>query len=99
ILMAPAMSTDLKERIIEWYFEGRMTYRQIATLTNCSIGHVSNVISTFRTFGEVNNPYSLRTGRPSLFEETDIHYVSTLLDANPVLYLDEIQARLADVRN
>ena len=46
ILIMPAeMSVDLKQRIIDWYLVDQYTYRQIAGLADCSIGHVSNVMS------------------------------------------------------
>ena len=46
-----------------------------------------------------NNLFSSRTGRPSAVEDADIEYISNLLEANPVLYLDELQSRLLSVRN
>ncbi|KAF8958306.1 hypothetical protein BDZ97DRAFT_1587706, partial [Flammula alnicola] len=58
---------------------------------NCSIGLVSKVFHNFREHGQVNNPFTKHTGRPSTVEDGDIEYISALLDVNPVLYLDEIQ--------
>jgi transposase len=42
--MPAEMSVDLKQRIIDWYLVDQYTYRQIAGLADCSIGHVSNVM-------------------------------------------------------
>jgi len=97
--MAAAMSVDLKERIVAWYLQDGLTYRDITKLADCSIGHVSNVMSNFRNFGQVNNPFSCRTGRPSVIQAGDITYISSLLSANPTLYLDELQTRLSTTRD
>jgi transposase len=99
IIMPAEMSVDLKRRIIDWYLVDQYTYCQIAGLADCSIGHVSNVMRNFREFGQVKNPFSSRTGRPSQIEEGDIMYLHALLEANPALYLDELQTRLLSVQN
>jgi hypothetical protein len=52
----------------------------------------------FREFDQVKNPFSSRTGRPSQIEG-DISYLHALLEANPALYLDELQTRMLSVRN
>jgi len=97
--MTPSLSNDLKLRMVAWYFEDGLTYRQICEQANCSIGLVSKVIRNFQEHGEVNNPFAKRTGRPPRLEDGDIEYISALLDANPVLYLDEIQRRMESTRN
>jgi transposase len=97
--MPAEMSVDLKQRIIDWYLVDQYTYHQIAGLADCSIGHVSNVMKNFREFGQVKNPFSCRTGRPSQIEEGDILYLHALLEANPALYLDKLQTHLLSVRN
>ena len=92
------MSVDLKQHIIDWYLVDQYTYRQIAELASCSIGHVSNVMRNFGEFAQVKNPFSSHTGCPSQIEEGDI-YLNTLLAANPALYLDELQTHLLSVHN
>jgi hypothetical protein len=47
----------------------------------------------------VKNPFSSRTGHPSQVKTGDIVYLHALLEANPALYLDELQTRLLSVRN
>ena len=47
----------------------------------------------------MNNPFTKRTGRPSAIDDGDIEYISALLEANPLLYLDEIQRRLEATRH
>ena len=39
------------------------------------------------------------TGHPSAIRDGDIKYISSLLTANPALYLDELQTQLATIRN
>jgi transposase len=97
--MAPEMSVDLKERIVSWYLNDQLTYREISVRADCSIGHISNVMRNHRDFGQVNNPFSSHTGHPSAVEDADIEYIYNLLEANPVLYLDELQSQLLSVRN
>ena len=73
ILNMPAeMSVDLKQCIVDWYLVDQYTYRQIAELASCSIGHVSNVMRNFQEFAQVKNPFSSYTGHPSQVEEGDI---------------------------
>ncbi|KAF8959397.1 hypothetical protein BDZ97DRAFT_1667184, partial [Flammula alnicola] len=74
---------------------------QIYEQANCSIGLVFKVFHNFRAHGQVNNPFTKCTGRPRLLtsHHRDIEYISALLDANPVLYLDEIQRRMEATRN
>ena len=69
---------------------GLVPYRKFADLADCSMGHVSNVMRNFQEFGQVKNPFSSCIGQdPSEFKERDIVYLHALLEANPVLYLDD----------
>ena len=97
--MPPALSKDLKERIVSWYYDDGQTMEQIATLASVSIGLVSNVISLYRNCGQVIAPDTLKNGRPSYLSVGDMSYLQAIVEANPSLYLDEIQERLATNRN
>ena len=97
--MMPSLSHDLKRRMVAWYFEEGLTYRAICEWAQCSIRLVSKVLHNFREHGEVTNPFTKRTGRPSMIEDADIEYISALLDANPLLYLNEIQRQMTAARN
>jgi len=97
--MPASLSDDLKKLIVTCYFEEGLTYREIKDRAQCSIGLVSKVLHNYEDFGQIINPFSKRTGRPSMIEDRDIKYISSLLDANPVLYLDELQQRLHSARN
>ena len=94
LTMTPALSDDLKIRIVSWYFEEGLTYREIRDRANCSIGLISKVMSNYSAHGQVTNPFSKQTGRPTKIQDGDVEYISSLIEANPVLYLDEIQHQL-----
>jgi hypothetical protein len=51
------------------------------------------------TFGQIQNPFTCQSGHPSTVTAADIKYLHSLLDTNPVLYLDELQTCLATVHN
>jgi len=71
---------------------------QIRDLSGCSLGLVYNVIWNYHDFGSVINPFAHHIGHPSSLSEDDLTFISSLLEANPFFYLDEIQQRLLDVR-
>ncbi|KAJ7936510.1 hypothetical protein B0H13DRAFT_1582058, partial [Mycena leptocephala] len=99
--MPSEISADLKERIVKWYLdpEKEYTMRDIAALADVSLGLVSKTINLYMEHGQVNNPFSRRTGRPRTMDAGDIAYIEAILHANPTLYLDEIQSKLASVRH
>jgi transposase len=97
--MTRALSTDLKQRIINWYLNDGMDMEEITDLASVSIGLVSNVVSLYCQYGQVSNPFGHRPGHPSYLNADDILYTETILQANPGLYLDEIQENLAVVCN
>ena len=59
------LSIDLKERIVKWYFEDGLTYRDIRDQARVSLGLISNTIRNFQEFdGQVVNPFRQRYGTP-----------------------------------
>jgi len=96
--MAPRLSDDLKERIVQWYYEDLKTMEEIRDLSRCSIGLVYNVIRNYRDFGQVRNPFSRRIGGPRTLTDEDLSFLNSLINANPSLYLDEMQQKLSDIR-
>jgi len=96
--MTPAISDDLKIRIVSWYFDEGLNYREIRDRAKCSTGLISKVIHNYCSYGQVTNPFSKRTGRVSKNQDGAVEYISSLIEANPVLYLDEIQRRLLSMR-
>jgi len=71
---------------------------EIRDLSRCSIGLVYKVINNYREFGQVVNPFTRRAGQPPILSNEDIIFLTTILEANPSLYLDELQQKLYDVR-
>lgn len=96
--MTPYLSTDLKERIVKWYFDDEMYMREIATLADCSVSLVSKVIINYCEYGQVIDPFRCRSGRPKQLDNEDMLYLEELAKASPSLFLDEAQAKLESVR-
>lgn len=97
--MVAALAEDLKTRFIPWYFDEGLTMKQIATRAQCSISTVWVTIDNYRRYGQVTNPYGSRLGRECILDYADAAYVRHLVDANPSIYLDELQEKLAVMRN
>jgi len=97
--MGRAISEDLKRRIVLMYETDGLTMEVISERLHVSVGLISKVVHLHRLYGQVTDPFSHRTGCPSVLENDDLQFISTILDANPGLYLDEIQDKLANVRN
>ena len=98
--MPPPLSVDLKERIVKWYFEDGMTYQDICDQGRVSLGFVSNIIHNFREFNrQVNNPFQCYTGWPSYLNNEDMAFIESTLEANPSIYLDELQKKLEGTQN
>ncbi|KAJ7442060.1 hypothetical protein B0H11DRAFT_1663362, partial [Mycena galericulata] len=102
--MAPEISLELKELIVKWYNDpdDERTMQQIADLADVSIGLVSKTINLHRTYGQVTNPFGRRPGHPygsSTLNDGDLAYLTEILRVNNTLYLDELQSKLATVRD
>jgi transposase len=91
------VSDDLKECIIRWYYIDMITMEEIRDHAKCSIGLIYNVIRNYRDFGQVRNPFALCTGWPCTLTDEDLIFLNALLEANPSLYLDELQQKLFDI--
>jgi transposase len=94
--MAPHTSTEMRERIVIWHTELGKSNVEIAALAGCSERTVRDILRLHREFGAVRNPFC---GGPRSLATGDLNYISSLLAANPCLYLDELQDRLATVRD
>jgi len=86
--MPPALSVDIKKRIVELRHRG-LDIRDIATQMKVSVG---GVCKTFHTYEECD-PSKKRTGRPQILDDDDAWYLKSLLESNPVLYLDQIKKK------
>ena len=79
------ISNDLKERIVLWYYTDKKTMEEVRDLSRCSIGLISNVLRNYQEYGEVQNPFTRKAGRPCILNDDDISFIQTLINANPSL--------------
>ena len=96
--LAMTLSEDLKERVLRLYSSGDMPMREVAELLNISLGSVHNVVSCHQRFGQVNDPRPRLYGRHRILVNDDIHFIHEVIRAQPSIYLDEIQHKLATIR-
>ena len=95
--MTPALSIDIKRRIVQLRQEG-LTLRDIAGRLKVSIGVVHKTLEIYEEYGEYADPSKKRTGRPQILDDDDKWYLKSLLESNPSIYLDEIKQKLEAVR-
>lgn len=72
---------------------------EIAMLASCSKRTVYSILALYHKYGQVNNPHACPCGCPHILDIGVLNYISSLLDANPTLYLDEIQEKLLEIHN
>lgn len=94
----PQLSEQLRERIIAWRFTDRKEVSEIAQLAGCSERSIYNVLRMYREYGHTSNHHARTRARPRALDIGDVNYIVSLLDANPALYLDELQALLEENR-
>jgi len=92
--MAPHLSKDLHNRVVKWWMERGMTYRELAIMAGCSIGMIYTILDYHYTYGQSTNPLSEHTGWPCLLDAGDSIFLDQLLEREPMLYLDEIWRKL-----
>ena len=97
--MAPQITQQLHEQIIFWQYQEYKTVSKISSLIGCTEKTVLNILHLYRNFGQVNNLYKHERGRPRVINTGDMNYISSILEANPTLYVDEIQQRLFEARD
>jgi len=94
--MAPVLSKDLRDRVVEWRIQNNWSYRKLADMAGCSIGTIANILMYHRVYGTSTNPFRRHPGRPRMLDQEDHAYIDTLLDREPTIYLDEIQDKLME---
>ena len=97
--MAPNLSTEMLHNIVTWNNDLQKSPSECAALAKCSIRTVYEVLRINREFGGVHNPFATVRGGNRLMNTGDINYLASVLEANPTLYLDELQDRLLQYRN
>jgi transposase len=96
--MAPHLSQEMRNAIVRWKFVLGKSDEEMAALAGCSEHTVREVIRLHNEFGVVSNPIARLRGRTRALSTEDINYIASILDANPTLYLDEIQDQLSEYR-
>ncbi|KAJ3497410.1 hypothetical protein NLJ89_g10351 [Agrocybe chaxingu] len=97
--MAPHLSKEMHERMVVWSQDLGKDNEEIAELAGCSERTVREVLCLNREFGVPHNLNAQPRGGTRILNSGDIDYISSILDANPTLYLDEIQSKLLFYRN
>lgn len=93
------MPKALREQIVVWKHEMGKSTVEIAELAGCCERTVRNILRYERDYGLVSNPHAQAHTRLRLLDSRDTDYIRSLLQAQPILYLDEIQAALLEYRD
>ena len=97
--MVPHTTNEMRECMVAWHSELGKSDTEIAALANCSEHTVREVLWLHHTFGVVRNPFAQPRGGRRPLTTGDLNFISSLLVANPCLYLDELQDQLATDRD
>jgi transposase len=95
----PHTSTEMRKRMVVWHTELGKSTVEISALAGCSERTVREVLRMHRDTGDVHNTFAQSCGGPRSLNQGDIAYIFSLLTANPTLYLDELQIKLAEIRH
>ena len=95
--MAPHTSTEMQKWMVVWCTELGKSTAEIAELAGCSECIVQEVLWLHRESGNIHKTFAQPHSGPRSLNQGNITYISSLLNANPTLYLDELQIRLAEM--
>jgi len=94
--MSPHLSQEIRQ---VWSKELGKSNAEIAELVACCERTVREVLRLEREHAVVYNPHAKPRRRARLLNFGDLNYISSLISANPVIYLDEVCERLVQYRN
>ena len=97
--MAPILSNEMRQCIITWHCKQHISASDIHTLAGCSLRTVYYILQFHRDYGTVDNPFAGPRGGVRCLDMGDINYLSSIIDARPKIYLDELQQELLLHRN
>jgi len=89
--MALPTTVNMCEAMVCWWFEQYKTAFEIPQLAQCSEQTVYDVFPLHQDYGQTKNPFAHSRGHPHIFNNGNVEYIYALLQANPTLYLDELQ--------
>jgi transposase len=89
----PAISTDLRQRILDVYAEGMHTRQEVADRFQVSLGMVKKLIQQQKHLGSIENLYS-RVGRKRFFTGDLEERLKDLVAKRPDATLEELRKEL-----
>jgi transposase len=92
--MAPPITSEMRQNMVIWRYEQQKTMSEISKLAQCCEATVYNVLQNHRNYGQHTNPFTWERGRPCTLSTADLDCLRSILQANPALYLDELQEKL-----
>ena len=72
--------------------------REVVILLNLSLGFVPKVVSCHQQYGQITDPRPRSYGRHRAPNDSDLLLIREVIVAKPTSVLDEIQCKLAAVR-
>lgn len=94
----PATSDDLRTCILRWRLDEGHSLEECAERAGITVRTVQNILATKRNHNSLRNPRRLPAGRRRILEHDDNAYISSILAAQPTLFIDEIRDRLEAAR-
>jgi transposase len=88
--MPSATSTDLQERIIQWFYDFNLPIDKIVLLSGRSRTTVYQILHLYDTFGQITNPHAMSSRCKRILTPQDLQYIQGILAAKPTMFLDEI---------
>jgi hypothetical protein len=85
--------------MVFWHYKLGKSNSEIAILASCSEHTICDILQLHCTYSTVCNPFAQPHGGRCSLTTGDLTYMSSLLAANPCLYLDEFQDQLATDRD
>ncbi|EPQ53367.1 hypothetical protein GLOTRDRAFT_22969, partial [Gloeophyllum trabeum ATCC 11539] len=92
----PYTTPELRSQIVAWRYEQGLSVHDIHKLCGYSLSTIYEILSIYRTYGQVVDPSNRPRGRPRKLDMSDLDFIHGLLRDNPALYLDEIQEILSE---
>ncbi|EIM82184.1 uncharacterized protein STEHIDRAFT_65660 [Stereum hirsutum FP-91666 SS1] len=96
--MPRATSDDLHACILHWRLHKGHSLEECAERAGVIVRTIQNILATKRNHNSLRNPCCLPPGRRRLLEHDDNTYISSILAAQPTLFIDKIHDCLEAAR-
>lgn len=87
------LSDDLCARVPVMFWDQNISVKNICIYLGIKKSLVYKILAQYKEFRQPK-PALCRQGHPSLMNDIDLHFLSSLVELHPCMYLDEIQAEL-----